>query len=439
MNAVIKAIIPNSPASKTKAAPGDVLHKINGNVICDILDYEYHSYDSSLFIELSCHYGKVKLIQLYKPEGSGIGLEFETFLIDKERHCVNKCIFCFIDQLPKGMRESLYYKDDDIRLSLLQGNYVTLTNISRIDVARIIQMRVSPINVSIHTLDPKLRSFMLGGIQGGEGIKAFKTLAKNGITLNSQIVCCPGINDGYELSKTIRKLIRIGQRINSVSIVPVGLTKHRQGLKELRPFDKELALRTVRKVERYGEKCLRLRGSRVFYCADELYMMAGLELPYNEFYESYPQLQNGVGMMRLFITEFENALLDNGENERISPLTASSYSIVTGVLAHPYLTNISKSLSSRYDKIKCDVYAIENRYFGESITVSGLVTGGDIIAQLIGKKLGSKLLIPRNMLRFGEEVFLDDITVCDLSKALGVPVRIVEQDGADLLRALLGN
>ncbi|MCL2662044.1 MAG: DUF512 domain-containing protein [Oscillospiraceae bacterium] len=436
MNAVVKSITPNSPASKTKIAPGDVLHKINGNVIHDILDYEYHSYDSSLLMELTCPDGKVKFIDLSKPEGSEPGLEFETFLIDKERHCANNCIFCFIDQLPKGMRETLYYKDDDVRLSFLQGNYVTLTNLSRKDIARIIKMRISPINVSIHTLNPQLRSFMLGGIKGGLGIKSFKTLAENGITINNQIVCCPGINDGYELSRTIRKLIKLGQCINSVSIVPVGLTKYRQELTKLKPFNKELALQTVRKVEFYGKKCLKMRGSRVFYCADELYMLAGLKLPDNEFYESYPQLLNGVGMMRLFITEFESALL---ENKLTSPQTSSSYSIVTGVLAHPYLTNILKSTPNRYDKIKCDVHAIKNSYFGESITVSGLVTGGDIIAQLTGKKLGSKLLIPRNMLRFGEEVFLDDITVCDVSNALGVPIRIVEQDGADLLRALLGN
>ena len=439
MNAVVKAIAPNSPASKTKVTPGDILRKINGNMICDILDYEYHSYDSSLLIEFTCPDGNVRLIDLYKPEGSELGLEFETFLIDNQRHCENKCIFCFIDQLPKGMRETLYYKDDDIRLSFLQGNYVSLTNLSRKDISRIIKLRISPINVSIHTLDPELRSFMLGGKKGGLGIKAFKTLAKGKIKINCQIVCCPGINDGYELSKTIRKLIKLSTCINSVSIVPVGLTKYREGLMELQPFNKELALKAIRKVEQYGKKCLNLRGSRVFYCSDELYMMAGSELPGKEFYESYPQLQNGVGMMRLFITEFENALLENEESGQTQSPIESSYSIVTGVLSYPYLTNILKSLSGKYDKIKCDVYAIINHYFGESITVSGLITGGDIIAQLTGKKLGSKLLIPRNMLRFGEEVFLDDITVCDVSKTLGVPIRIVEQDGADLLRALLGN
>jgi putative radical SAM enzyme (TIGR03279 family) len=441
MNAVVKSITPNSPASKTIAAPGDALRKINGNVISDILDYEYHSYDSSLLIELTSSDGKVKLIELYKSEGSGLGFEFETLLIDKQRHCANKCIFCFIDQLPKGMRETLYYKDDDVRLSLLQGNYVTLTNLSRKDLARIIKQRISPVNISVHTLDPILRSYMLGGKKGGQGIKTFKTLAENGITLNNQIVCCPGINDGLELSKTIRKLIKLGSCINSVSIVPVGLTKYRQGLTELQPFNKELALKTIRIVEHYGKKCIRMRGSRVFYCADELYIMAGLTLPDNEFYENYPQLQNGVGMMRLFITEFENAFLEDThfKNQQASPPVTSSYSIVTGILAYPYLTNILNSLTSRYDKIRCEVHAIKNHFFGESITVSGLVTGGDIITQLNGQKLGSKLLIARNMLRSGEEVFLDGITVSDVSKTLGVPVRIVEQDGADLLRALLGN
>jgi len=277
------------------------------------------------------------------------------------------------------------------------------------------------------------------------GIKAFQTLIKAGITLNCQIVCCPGVNDGWELSKTIENLMTLGTCINSVSIVPVGLTKHRAGLPELQPFDRHLALQTVRQVEHYGKKCLKTRGSRVFYCADELYMMAQLDLPENDFYEDYPQLENGVGMMRLFITEFEKELhmqsradtsLFGIEPVRENDLTV--YSIVTGTLARQYLTKLSKTITARYDTIICNVYSVRNDFFGESVTVSGLVTGGDIIAQLKGKELGSKLLIPLNMLRSGEEIFLDDVTVSELSSTLGVPVRIVKQDGADLVRALLG-
>ena len=476
MNAIVKSIIAGSPAAMTIIKPGDVLRKINSTVINDVLDYEFFSYDSYLLLEFVSPGGKVKLIRVQKPEGMDLGIEFDTYLMDKERSCANKCIFCFIDQLPGGMRESLYYKDDDVRLSFLQGNYVTLTNLSQNDIERIINQRISPVNVSLHTLDPDLRSYMLGRKSPKEtdrGIKAFHTLTKAGITLNCQIVCCPGINDGWVLSKTIEGLLASGTCINSVSIVPVGLTKHRQGLPELQPFDKHLALQTVRQVEHYGKKCLKTRGSRVFYCADELYMMAQLDLPDNDFYEDYPQLENGVGMMRLFITEFEKELhmqsradtslfgttrgrhycrvnMSSRSRERARfqkekyPLCSAAhsikpavYSIVTGTLARQYLTKLSKIITARYDTIVCNVYAVRNEFFGESVTVSGLVTGSDIIAQLREKVQGSKVLIPQNMLRSGEETFLDDITVTELSNTLGVPVRIVKQDGADLVHAFL--
>ena len=436
MNAIIKSITPESPAASTKIVPGDVLRKINNNIIHDVLDYDYYSYDSRLLLELTTQSGKIKLITLYKNEGDDLGLEFETYLMDKERSCSNKCIFCFIDQLPRFMRESLYYKDDDVRLSFLQGNYVTLTNLSSRDIERIIKLRISPINVSVHTLDPKLRSFMLGNEKGGAGIEAIKALARAGITLNCQIVCCPGINDGLELIKTIEGFIGLGSAVNSVSVVPVGLTKHRRGLTELQAFDRALALETVLQVEHYAEKCLKSRGSRVFFCADELYMLSEPDLPSDEFYEDYPQLENGVGMMRLFITEFEEAIRSSEPafERRFEPCKVS---VATGVLAHRYLTKILNTMTEKYDTINCDVYAVRNEFFGESVTVSGLVTGGDIIAQLKGKDLGAKLLIPQNMLRRGEEVFLDDVTVSELSNALKVPIRIVKQDGADLLRAIL--
>ena len=439
MDAVVKTVKPGSPSADTIIKPGDILRRIDCNIINDVLDYEFYSYDHKILLELTSPDGKIKLVNIRKPEGADLGLEFENYLMDKERHCVNKCIFCFIDQLPEGMRESLYYKDDDIRLSFLQGNYVTLTNLSRRDIQRIIDLRISPVNVSIHTLSPRLRSFMLGGRMSKRGLDAFFAMAKAGITLNCQIVCCPRINSGWKLSRTIESLIKLGSSINSVSIVPVGLTKHRQGLMDLRPFNKKLALQTVRQIEYYGEKCLKLRGSRVFYCADELYMMAELELPNNEFYEDYPQLENGVGMMRLFITEFESALakidLKTFLSETAEPQT---FSIVTGVLAQRNLSNLSYTIYEKYGKIIYNVYAVQNDFFGGSVTVSGLITGNDIISQLRGKDLGSKLLIPQNMLRHGEEVFLDDVTVTELSEKLGVPVRIVKQDGADLLHALLG-
>ena len=443
MNAVVKEVLPGSPASKTIIRPGDRLRKINGSLVGDILDYKYLSYDKRLFLELAGPYGRIKLVRLNKPEGADLGLEFDSFLMDKQRSCANKCIFCFIDQLPDGMRETLYYKDDDVRLSFFQGNYVTLTNLSARDIQRLIKLRVSPINVSVHSLDPEIRAYMTGRKNGTAGVEAIKKLANAGITLNCQIVCCPGINDGRELSRCVRDLMDLGGSINSVSIVPVGLTKHRDGLTPLRPFDSELALKTVRSIERFADISMKRRGSRVFFCADELYMKAGLELPPNDYYEDYPQLENGVGMMRLFITEFENEMkrhetLQNCEivqqNDEISQNT-----VVTGKAAEKYLSNLLQTSMKKYDKIAWKVKAIRNDFFGESVTVSGLVTGGDIIAQLKGSDPGTKLLIPQNMLRSGEDTFLDGVTVGQLSSSLGVAVRVVKQDGADLVNAMLDN
>ena len=451
MNAVVNKVQPGSPASRTTIAPGDVLRKINGNVIGDILDYKYRSYDACLLLELCGAGGKLKLVRIRKPEGADIGLEFESFLMDAQRSCANKCIFCFIDQLPDGMRESLYYKDDDVRLSFFQGNYVTLTNLSRRDIDRIAGLRISPINVSIHTLDPELRNFMLQSKNGAAGITALKTLAEAGITLNCQIVCCPGVNDGAALTRSIEGLCALGPAVNSVSVVPVGLTKHRQGLVPLSPVDRELAIKIVRQVGHYGEKCLRRRGSRVFFCADELYIKAGLKLPPHGYYEDYPQLENGVGMMRLFITEFVREVTKtSGQRSVVSGQRTwagheqganannSTFSIATGTAACKYLTNLLKMYTIKCDKIVGKVYAVRNDFFGDSVTVSGLVTGGDLIAQLRGRDLGEKLLIPQNMLRHGGDVFLDDVTVSDVSEALGVPIRVVRQNGADLLRAITG-
>ena len=436
MSTHVKSVQPGSPASRTSIAPGDLLRRINGNVIGDILDYKYYSYDGCLMLELAGADGGMKLVRLSKPEGADVGLEFEQFLMDAERSCSNKCIFCFIDQLPGGMRGTLYRKDDDVRLSFLQGNYITLTNLRKRDLERIIKMRVSPINVSVHTLDPQLRSYMLGSQRGAIGISALKALACAGIMLNCQIVCCPGINDGARLTQTIKGLIALGSGINSVSVVPVGLTSHRQGLTPLRPFDKALAVKTIRQVEAFGELCLRKSGSRVFFCADELYIKAGLKLPPHEHYENYPQLENGVGMMRLLITEFIDELNKAEIRNPQSAASAKTFSVVTGTAAGKYLTILLKTAEKKCGKIKGNVYTVGNDFFGKSVTVSGLVTGTDIINQLKGRELGSRLLIPQNMLRRGEDVFLDGVTVSGLVKALGVPVRVVGRHGADLLRAI---
>jgi len=452
LNAVVKVILPGSAASGTIISKGDTLRRINGHEIADVLDYKFFSYEKRLMIELTGADGKLKLVRLNKPEGADIGLEFDSFLMDAQRACSNKCIFCFIDQLPRGMRKSLYYKDDDVRLSFLQGNYVTLTNLSKSDIERIVKMRISPVNVSVHTLDPELRGFMLGTPSATAGIDALKVLAKAGITLNCQIVCCPGINDGDDLSRTLSGLIALGPAINSVSLVPVGLTKHRKGLEQINPVSREQALEIIRQARYFGEKCLRMRGSRVFYCADELHIIAGLKLPPHEHYEEYPQLENGVGMMRLFITEFEEELRQNKNHKpqitnhkphntnnraRITKIPPnSSFSVATGAAAYEYLTNLLNFSTNCCDRINGKVYAIRNDFFGESVTVSGLVTGGDIIAQLKGRDLGGRLLIPQNMLRHGDDVFLDDVTVAEVSEALGVPVRVVRQDGGEFYRAI---
>ena len=448
MNASVKSVSSGSPAARSKISSGDILRKIDGNLITDVLDYKFYSYPERILLELIGIDGRIKFVRITKPEGADIGLEFDEYLMDSECSCSNNCVFCFIDQLPRGMRKTLYYKDDDIRMSFLQGNYITLTNLSQNDIDRIISFRISPINVSVHSLSPDLRSFMMGTEKGAYGIKVLKTLARAGITLNCQIVCCPGINDGDELRQSLEEFIRLGESINSVSIVPVGLTSHREGLMELRLFDETLAGQTIVLVDKYADFCLKNRGSRVFYCADELYIKAGLKLPANGYYEDYPQLENGVGMMRLLMTEFYAELRHQRAGAgcccaRRKTLaaqrnqgTGAPFTVVTGMAASAYLTELLKSAERLYGRIKANVVAIKNDFFGHTVTVAGLVTGGDIIAQLEGFDLGSRVLIPRNMLRRGEDVFLDDVTVMELSAALNTPVEVVGVNGAEFLRAV---
>ena len=456
MNAVIKSIHLDSPAARTILAVGDVLRRINGNTINDVLDYKFLSYDEDIIVECNTPEKKIKLVRIHKKEGDELGLEFEEYLMDNQRSCVNRCIFCFIDQLPSGMRETLYVKDDDVRLSFLQGNYVTLSNLSSNDIERIIKMRISPINVSVHTLDPKLRSYMLGTKKGADGISVLKQLVMAGISLNCQIVCCPGINDNEELSRTIEGLLNLGYSINSISVVPVGLTKHRRMLTKLSPFDENLANDTISLVDRYGDACIKQRGYRVVYCADELYITANIDLPQYEYYDDFPQLENGVGMMSLFINEFmdemerylrlkeytttavpnniDDSSIDIDANVDVIVDDHIDFSIATGVAASRYLTNLLNITAQKCGKIAGKVYAVSNTFFGDSVTVAGLLTAGDIVSQLKEQNLGTQLLIPRNMLRSGEDVFLDNFTVADVSKSLGVEVIVINTDGADLFR-----
>jgi putative radical SAM enzyme (TIGR03279 family) len=433
VDAIVKSVAPDSPASHTIIAPGDTLRRINGSVVGDVIDYKYASYDAQLLIELIGPDGKKKLVKLRKQEGADLGLEFDSYLMDAQRACANKCVFCFVDQLPRGMRETLYFKDDDIRLSFLQGNYVTLTNLTQDDIERVVRLRISPINVSVHSLDPALRARIFGIDDGDRGLEALRAFADAKIALNCQIVCCPGLNDGERLTETMDGLLELGAAVNSVSVVPVGVTRFRDGLEPLRVFDDRLAAATVRRVEAVGETCLRKRGSRVFYPADELYIAAGLELPPHDFYGEYPQLENGVGMMRLLISQFVGELATS----RAKP-DGKPFSVATGVAASRYITNLLKAANGKFGVLRGRVHTVRNDYFGDAVTVSGLLAGGDIIAQLKDFDLGARLLLPRNMLRCGEDVLLDDVTVGGLSEALQVPVEVVETDGADLLRAFLG-
>lgn len=432
MSALITSIDKGSPASGKNICAGDRLVRINGRRITDVLDYKFYSYDARLLLELHSVDGKIKLIRLGKQEGADLGLTFETYLMDRKRACANKCVFCFIDQLPRGMRRTLYFKDDDIRLSFLQGNYVTLTNLTERELERIIKLRVSPLNISVHSTNPEVRRLLFGGKGSGMAFKALLQLAEAGITLNCQIVCCPGLNDGAELTRTMADLSAMHPAVASVSVVPVGLTKHREGLYPLRPFDGRSALETVRQVESFGEKCLSRYGTRLFFPADELYLKAGLSIPSDAFYENYPQLENGVGMLRLLTAQAESALA------AVTDVRTVPFTIATGAAACDCLQKILNSVRENCVKIRGKLFAVRNEFFGETVDVAGLLTGGDLIRQLRGKALGERLLITKNMLRHGENVFLDDVKLEDVSDELGIPIRVVGQDGTDLIQAMLG-
>lgn len=432
---VIKAVDPRSPAHRAGVRPGETLAEINGHPIVDVLDYKFYSYDPRLELKLRQSDGTVRTLRVRKSEGEDLGLEFETYLMDRARSCANNCIFCFVDQMPPGMRKSLYFKDDDARLSFLMGNYLTLTNLSPREVQRIIDLRISPINVSVHTTDPKLRGEMLKNPRAGEGIAIMERFAQNHITMNCQIVSCPGINDGSALDKTLRDLAGMFPAVNSISVVPVGVTKYRQGLYPLQPYTKEQAAALVDQVEAFAQAHWEEKGTRLVWCSDEFYLLAGRELPEEEYFEEFTQLDNGVGMLRLLRSEFSRALTlaEPEELEGIAP-----FSIATGVSAAPFLGELVDMVQGKCGKIEGKVYPVVNHFFGETITVAGLVTGKDLMEQLRGQKLGERLLIPANMLRSGERVFLDDVTLDEVEEKLGVPVIPVAQDGYELLDAMCG-
>ncbi len=431
----VKSVDPRSPARRAGVRVGEVLTHINGRPIIDVLDYKFYSYDPRLELTLKGPEGTVRTLRVRKSEGEDLGLEFETYLMDRARSCANHCIFCFVDQMPPGMRPSLYFKDDDARLSFLLGNYLTLTNLSPREVQRIIDLRISPINISVHTTDRALRAEMLKNPRAGEGIDIMERLAQNNITMNCQIVSCPGVNDGPALDSTLSDLANLFPAVNSVSVVPVGVTRYREGLYPLSTYTRDTAVALVDQVEAFAAKHLEESGTRLVWCSDEFYLLAGRELPGEDYFEDFTQLDNGVGMLTLLTKEFGRALdlMEPEELEGTAP-----FSIATGVSAAPFLAKLVGQAREKCGTIEGKVYPIVNRFFGETITVAGLVTGGDLISQLRGKELGTRLLIPASMLRSGENIFLDDVTTEDVERELGVPVTAVPQDGYELLDAMLG-
>ena len=429
----IASVDPHSPARKAGVRPGETLTHINGHPIVDVLDYKFYAYDPRLELTLTEENGGSRTLRIKKEEGEDLGLNFETYLMDRARSCANKCIFCFVDQMPPGMRDTLFFKDDDARLSFLMGNYMTLTNLSQREIQRIIDLRISPINISVHATDPELRTAMLKNPRAGECLSIMERFAKAGIEMNCQVVACPGVNDGPALTRTMEDLGRLHPAVTSVAVVPVGVTKFREGLCRIEPYTKEQAAALIDQVETFARAFLQEHGTSLVWCSDEFYLMAGRKLPEKAYYEDLDQLENGVGMLRLLLHQAAMGL-EEEEPEQIEP-----FSIATGLSAAPFVQEIVDNARKQCGNIKGTVYPIVNRFFGETIPVSGLITGTDLIEQLRGKDLGGRLLIPDNMLRAGEQVFLDDVTVEQVEQALGVTVVPVPADsGFDLADAILG-
>ena len=435
----ITSVFDNSRAKKAGIKDGDVLLSINGNEINDVLDYRFYLAETS--VELQLLRGEERLsFTIKKSEYDDIGLDFETPLMDKKHSCRNKCIFCFIDQLPEGMRESLYFKDDDSRLSFLHGNYITMTNLSDKDVDRIIKMHISPVNVSVHTTNPELRVEMMKNKNAGKVLSYLDRFKDAGITICAQIVLCKGINDGAELTRSMNDLKKLFPALSSCSVVPAGLTKFRDGLYPLEPFTPQECTDIISQVNSFGDECLKELGTRLFYCADEFYIKSKLPLPDEDYYEEYAQIENGVGMLRSLASEFSSELdffLDGLENRRLDEPRVIS--IATGVAAYDHIKKLALLAESKTEGLKVNVYKIINRFFGESITVSGLLTGIDIANQLGDCELGDELLLSANTLRADGDLFLCGMTPSELSEKLGgIKITFNKNDGAELLSAILG-
>ena len=429
---VITAVEPGSIAEECGLEPGDRIAEINGNEIEDIFDYQYYIQDEFLNVLVLTKDDEECMLEIEKEEDEDLGILFESSLMDEYHSCCNKCIFCFIDQMPPGMRETLYFKDDDSRLSFLQGNYITLTNMKEKDLDRIIRYHLAPINISVHTTNPELRCQMLPNRFAGDIMDKIRRLADAEIPMNSQIVLCKGINDGEELDRTIRELGDFLPFMESLSVVPVGLTKYRENLYNLEEFTKEDAAKVLEQIHGWQEHFKETRGTSFVHASDEWFILAGQDFPSEEYYEGYGQLENGVGMMRLLITEVENRLeeLEGDSRKR-------KVSIATAKLAYPTIVNLARKIQKKYPGIEIHVYCIMNHFFGEKVTVSGLLTGQDIIAKLKEQELGDVLFLPANVLKADEDIFLDDISLKELSDSLQVPVNIIQSEGEDFVNKII--
>ena len=432
----ITDVLPRSRAARAGVQAGDILISINGHPIKDVLDYRFYLAERS--VTLSLHRGADLLsVDITKGEYDDIGLDFATPLMDGKHCCANRCIFCFIDQLPAGMRDSLYFKDDDSRLSFLHGNYITLTNLGERDIDRIIEMHISPVNVSVHTTNPELRCSMMGNKRAGKTLGYLRRLADAGIAICGQIVLCRGINDGAELDRSMRDLAELAPALRSVSVVPAGLTKYREGLYPLTPFTPEEAAAVIAPVDAFAEACMEKHGTRLFFCADEFYLKAGLPLPDGAFYEEYSQIENGVGLLRSLCDEFAFEL---GDLEFLLPdaRLPRTVTVATGEAAYPTLSALAEQIMANVPGLTVQVIAVHNDFFGDMITVAGLLTGRDLAAQLKGRELGDELLLPAVTLRAEGDLFLCGMTPDELSAQLNIPIRFVKNDGASLAAALLG-
>lgn len=428
----IKEVVPGSIADELEIEAGDVLLSINEQPVRDVFDYRYLSEDEEVTLLVRKPSGEEWELEIEKDAPEDLGLVFEEGLMDSYRSCRNKCVFCFIDQMPPGMRETLYFKDDDARLSFLQGNYITLTNLSEEDMERILFYKLSPINISVHTTNPELRCKMLNNRFAGEALEKLKRFYDAGLEMNGQIVLCKGYNDGEELERTIQDLTAYLPLLQSVSVVPVGMTKYREGLTELAPFEKEDAIRVLAIVSKWQERIYKRFGTRMLHASDEWYLLAEQPFPPEDAYEGYPQMENGVGMVRSLTEEVDAFLSECKGDNRQRKLT-----LATGVLAAPVIREQVAKIQRKYPQIEAEVIPVVNHFFGEQITVAGLLTGTDIIGQLKGKELGEYLLLPEVLLKSGEDVLLDDLHISDIEKALQTRVRIVKSEGEALVRAII--